>query len=94
MGREAIPAAVDEQRLVALALEAVGIPSPTGEEQAMGEFMRDTLEQLGLQPDEREPRAASGQPAGALRAYAACRACDQDGLALKGPWSSSHGPRV
>ena len=44
-----IVAAVDQQRLVEMALDVVGIPSPTGDEQAMGEHMRDVFEQLGLQ---------------------------------------------
>jgi acetylornithine deacetylase/succinyl-diaminopimelate desuccinylase-like protein len=39
---------IDEQRLVGLASEAVSIPSFTGSEQAMAEFMRDVLEELGL----------------------------------------------
>ncbi len=49
MEREAILAAVDERRLVDMAVETVSIPSPTGSEQAMGEYMRETLERLGLQ---------------------------------------------
>src|SRR5204863_4697861 len=40
---------IDERRLVGLAVEAVSIPSFTGSEQAMAEFMRDVLEELGLQ---------------------------------------------
>jgi acetylornithine deacetylase len=46
---EAILQAVDEERLVATALDVVGIPSPTGDEQAMGEYMRETLGGLGMQ---------------------------------------------
>ena len=44
-----IVAAVDGERLVALALELVSIPSPTGDEQAMGEHMREVLGSLGMQ---------------------------------------------
>jgi acetylornithine deacetylase len=41
--------AVDGERLVALAIDVVGIPSPTGDEQAMGEYMAETLRGLGMQ---------------------------------------------
>ena len=40
---------IDRRSLVDLALEAVSIPSFTGSEQAMAEFMRDALRELGLQ---------------------------------------------
>ena len=40
---------VDEQRLVRLAVDLVSVPSPTGEEQAMGERVRDELVDMGLQ---------------------------------------------
>ena len=46
---ERILASVNEDRLVALALDLVGISSPTGEEQAMGERMRDVLRSVGMQ---------------------------------------------
>lgn len=39
---------IDPDRLVAMALDVVGISSPTGEEQAMGEYMRDVFSSLGL----------------------------------------------
>ncbi|MFN2467664.1 MAG: M20 family metallopeptidase [Gaiellaceae bacterium] len=39
---------IDQRALVDLALEAVSIPSVTGSEQAMAEFMRDTFRELGL----------------------------------------------
>ncbi|MFN2469588.1 MAG: M20 family metallopeptidase, partial [Gaiellaceae bacterium] len=39
---------VREDRLVALAVDLVSVPSPTGREQAMGERMRDELESAGL----------------------------------------------
>lgn len=39
---------VDETRLVEMALQAVSIPSPTGHEEAMGEFMRDRFNEMGL----------------------------------------------
>ena len=42
-------AAVDAERLVRLALDLVSIPSPTGDEQAMGERVRAELEDMGLQ---------------------------------------------
>src|SRR5207248_11096121 len=44
-----IVAAVDETRLVDLAVDLVSISSPTGDEQAMGERMREELERMGLQ---------------------------------------------
>jgi acetylornithine deacetylase/succinyl-diaminopimelate desuccinylase-like protein len=40
---------IDRDRLVAWAIEAVTIPSLTGSEQAMAEFVRDTLIEAGLQ---------------------------------------------
>ncbi|MDQ2982824.1 MAG: M20/M25/M40 family metallo-hydrolase [Actinomycetota bacterium] len=40
---------IDERRLVGLAIEAVSIPSFTGSEQAMAEYMGGVLEELGLQ---------------------------------------------
>jgi acetylornithine deacetylase len=40
--------AVDEDRLVATASAFVDIPSPTGSEQAMAEYMREVLESIGL----------------------------------------------
>jgi acetylornithine deacetylase/succinyl-diaminopimelate desuccinylase-like protein len=46
---DAIVAAVDESRLVSLAVDLVSISSPTGDEQAMGERVRDELERIGLQ---------------------------------------------
>jgi acetylornithine deacetylase len=46
--RDSIVAAVDEQALVDLAVELVSIPSPTGDEWAMGERMAAVLEELGL----------------------------------------------
>jgi acetylornithine deacetylase len=39
---------INEDRLVRLAVDLVSIPSPTGEEQAMGERVRDELEDMGL----------------------------------------------
>ena len=49
MEAERILAALDERRLAAWALEAVGIPSFTGEELTMAEFVRETFAELGLQ---------------------------------------------
>jgi acetylornithine deacetylase len=40
---------IDEERLVDLAVRAVSIPSFTGDEIAMAEFMRDTFAGMGLQ---------------------------------------------
>jgi acetylornithine deacetylase/succinyl-diaminopimelate desuccinylase-like protein len=40
--------AIDRERLVAWASEAIGVPSFTGTEQAMAELMRDTLAAMGL----------------------------------------------
>ncbi len=45
---ERIAAAVDERRLVEWARQAIGVPSFTGEEQAMGELMADTFGAMGL----------------------------------------------
>ncbi|GIU94728.1 MAG: peptidase M20 [Gaiellaceae bacterium] len=39
---------IDRDRLVAWASEAIGIPSFTGSEQALAEFVRDTFLELGL----------------------------------------------
>jgi acetylornithine deacetylase/succinyl-diaminopimelate desuccinylase-like protein len=39
---------VDRDRIVSMALDVVGIPSPTGSEQAMGEYMRGVFESIGL----------------------------------------------
>jgi acetylornithine deacetylase len=51
---EGITAAVDEQRLVQKALELVSVPSPTGDEQAMGEHMARSLRELGLDVERQE----------------------------------------
>ena len=48
MDPAAIVDAVDERRLVETALAAVSIPSFTGDEQAIAEFVRDTLAGMGL----------------------------------------------
>src|SRR5207249_9809428 len=40
---------IDADRLVALAVDLVSVPSPTGDEQAMGERVRDELADIGLQ---------------------------------------------
>jgi acetylornithine deacetylase len=45
---DAILAAVDERRLVQSVIDAVGIPSPTGTEAAMGEFVSGLLRDRGL----------------------------------------------
>ena len=49
MSDDRIVGAVDESRLVSLAVDLVSIPSPTGDEQAMGERVREELERMGLQ---------------------------------------------
>ena len=41
--------AINEERLVEWASKAIGTPSFTGSEQAMGELMADTFESMGLQ---------------------------------------------
>jgi acetylornithine deacetylase/succinyl-diaminopimelate desuccinylase-like protein len=46
---DAIVQAVNEGRLVSTALDVVGIPSPTGDEQAMGDYMAAALRELGMQ---------------------------------------------
>jgi len=43
-----ILAAVDERRLVETVIDAVSVPSPTGSEAAMGEFMARTLRELDM----------------------------------------------
>src|SRR3989449_11548126 len=40
---------VSEEEIVAMACDVVNIPSPTGEELAMGKYMRGALEAAGLQ---------------------------------------------
>ena len=49
MSDEAILDAVDEQRLVTMGADVVGIPSPTGREKRMAQYMRAVFEELGLQ---------------------------------------------
>jgi len=46
---ETITGAVNEERLVQTAVELVSVPSPTGDEQAMGERMARSLRELGLE---------------------------------------------
>jgi acetylornithine deacetylase len=43
-----ILAAVDEQQIVSMACDVVNIPSPTGDESKMGEYMRQAFQSLGL----------------------------------------------
>jgi acetylornithine deacetylase len=45
---KAILAGVKEKEIVAMACDVVNIPSPTGEELAMGRYLRSALEALGL----------------------------------------------
>ena len=45
---ERILAEVHEEEIVAMSCDVINIPSPTGEELQMAEYMRGTLEQLGL----------------------------------------------
>ena len=45
---EAIPAALDQQALIELAVELVSIPSPTGDELEIAERMEAVLRELGL----------------------------------------------
>jgi acetylornithine deacetylase len=45
---EKILAAVGEEEIVAMACEVINIPSPTGEELQMAEYMRSALQGLGL----------------------------------------------
>src|SRR5213082_1905925 len=51
---------VDADRLVRLAVDLVSVPSPTGDEQAMGERVRAELEDMGLQVQWQEVEA--GRP--------------------------------
>ncbi len=46
---EAILAGVREDEIVAMACDVINIPSPTGEELRMAEYMRDKLQGLGLE---------------------------------------------
>jgi acetylornithine deacetylase len=46
--QEAVINSIDRDRLVGMALDVVGISSPTGSEQAMGEHMRDVYRSMGL----------------------------------------------
>ena len=45
---ESILAEVKEEEIVAMSCDVINIPSPTGEELQMAEYMRDILERLGL----------------------------------------------
>jgi acetylornithine deacetylase len=45
---EKITGAVSEDEIVAMACDVINIPSPTGEELHMAEYMQKTLQQLGL----------------------------------------------
>jgi acetylornithine deacetylase len=45
---DVIVSKIDRERLVSMALDVVGISSPTGSEQAMGEHMRGVYEAMGL----------------------------------------------
>src|SRR2546422_4614298 len=45
---EKILAAVHEEEIIAMACDVINIPSPTGEELQMAEYMRGALGQLGL----------------------------------------------
>ena len=54
------------------------------EPRGVAAFGGHLLEQLGLEPHEREPRSARGEPAGGLGADAARGAGDQHRLALRG----------
>jgi acetylornithine deacetylase/succinyl-diaminopimelate desuccinylase-like protein len=45
---ERILAEVKEEEIVAMSCDVINIPSPTGEELQMAEYMRDVLERLGL----------------------------------------------
>jgi len=44
-----ILAEVDEQQIVSMCCDVVNIPSPTGDELAMGQYMRSAFESLGLE---------------------------------------------
>jgi acetylornithine deacetylase len=44
-----ILAHIDEEALITMACDVVNIPSPTGEEQAMAEYMAQTFERMGLE---------------------------------------------
>jgi len=45
---ERILAEIKEEEIVAMSCDVINIPSPTGEELQMAEYMRDVLERLGL----------------------------------------------
>jgi acetylornithine deacetylase len=64
---ESITAAVDEQRLVQKALELVSVPSPTGDEQAVGEHMARSLRELGLDVERQEVEDGRPNVVGVLK---------------------------
>ncbi|HYL96375.1 MAG TPA: hypothetical protein VET69_11265, partial [Terriglobales bacterium] len=45
---ERILAEVDEQQIVSMCCDVINIPSPTGEEGRMAEYMKAALDALGL----------------------------------------------
>ena len=65
--------AVDRDRLVALALDLVGIPSPTGSELTMANRMRDVLVELGLSVSVQEVEDGRPNVLGTWRASATGR---------------------
>ena len=46
---EKIIAAVDEQSLVHMCCDVINIPSPTGEEYQMAQYIQSTLQSLGVE---------------------------------------------
>jgi acetylornithine deacetylase/succinyl-diaminopimelate desuccinylase-like protein len=64
-----ILACVDEQAACQLAMDLAAIPSPTGEEAAIGEFILDWYVQHGLEPVRQEPEDGRLNAVGILRGW-------------------------
>jgi acetylornithine deacetylase len=63
---DAILAAVDERRLVQTVIEAVSVPSPTGSEAEMGDYMAHTLRDRGMDVGVQEVEAGRPNVVGTL----------------------------
>ncbi len=61
---EKILAAVNEDEIVAMCRDVINIPSPTGEELQMGQYMHNALRQLGLQVTWQEVEAGRANVVG------------------------------
>jgi acetylornithine deacetylase/succinyl-diaminopimelate desuccinylase-like protein len=61
---ESIASQVNEEEIVAMAQDVINIPSPTGEELQMAEYMRTALQRLGLQVTWQEVEEGRGNVVG------------------------------